>query len=1629
MGNIISYYLQGPRESESAYRKLGDDETAECLDSKPGEFQRRANEGDEIENRERADADRARADAEQSGEVPNATQKIDEFNIESTLVNIQSISKVLSSLKLDTNTELIKTLETTVINAYLDVEKTCLQLISDASTDELLKSQISSTEIGVDTLASFLQVFKDSSDDETAKIISQQINENMKLVVTLAAQALNTLKLSIKEINARWHSVFDNNENIKSINALMAKYAIDVSEFVELKASIDDIIKEGDDEYSKLNSTLISGDVASAIQTINEVCSYLYDLNDDDAALTEANNKLTTLAEQYKLAATAYVQEQQRLALKKQRDEDIAAAKSECESLNARIVNYESELSAFSSLDLNDEAASSQLQSLYSAFMTSIKNSKYPSFDIDVLNDELWTQLQTSIKSFKENATVIDNAYSEFTRYLASATGDISTLYSTIIAINSVKISDYESKIEADKSRMKTNYEQASESMKTMNSNDELIQLQSKIKTAYDQAFIRDNSKNAILKQAISIYETISKTPASTFQEINSILNAYSKVNTAMQNLSALIDESNQLIATFIKRVEEIKIEQLTEKERVKRAADTSDYNSQYESIALTITSKNAECERLIEEISKMNLSSFDYSSLFKDPFNELLNLSGSNISNGVSEYANKAIALKSKFHSLIDVFDASAKSMITSIEQTQAQLKQLNADATAEDVYARPSIDDVKSREKAIEIPVLDELKKQHEETVVVFNEMSGYVATAYDIASAIDSKFASYKTNSIQSMINTLSSFENAIDLYQEQANEVYQSIINNSTMIYCRYAELHNAIIAPSTNEYLNLEHNDIKCESIIADNEFSIAELYSKLVTQWNSVFDYASKKQVDNYNSILDSIYKGIDMLKNSTEKIDAYIKTYNELTREAITAEITKFKSEIQTMNMNKETTTLTDAQKARDIAVSTYEACSKLIASETASMFETMKSECESAYHTVTSDIYSKLTSFINVISTDINERKRNIIRLVNSAKLLSYLFGHYYIGRYTPEADHEIAFTSGTVNKYLPWTQWLYAEIKACVSEAPIDVFKTLCLYSPVLPLIWPYGSSDIEKRIQLAYSNEKSRVTGIVNGSQFALDKKQDFEEYIKGELVRYIFDAIVNTMDKTVYSPLEEIVNDKTELQTIKIMQSQGINEVEVENTTQEEVEVEAKTISINDFLKADAEYRNAVDEYDKLKRSYDEQQAIMKVNEVASTYSGDDSDMLKMKDKYNKAKDECNRLNDEMKAKQTTMNEKYALQKQNYEQAFKKFETSASACSYFNSFINDARALADNDNIDSEFASLCCHYLNSTKSENRYHNYWKLLVTGTDKLSNITYTPTFFPSTFPLTNPRAEKREAIITILNRIFSKFGYPSYDIAFTPSQAAQPVPLDDNQSLGINVIPGGQCISYYDGNYFNKRMHLDENGEIEELFSISKLIEPSMLIVSDSSDYNLSMLSRDTTIKKRTISNSYQYYLGYKNPTAIFDYLFNNNVAIETLGLDCIGIDNYLHESKSEETTITELIDVCLSSIEASVAQNDNVVSNMKQSTDYMLQSKYADIAYNKGLGYALSWSLVFPKLKNEYTDGSLGYYPISKINTVMFSSPIVKANAKEATGFGNCIYEIFNGIQQLSKSEVLKSTNTKL
>lgn len=1618
MGNIISYYLKGPNDSNSAYRKLSDNESAQCLDSKPGEFQRRADEGDALENKERANSDRARADTEQSEAVPNAAQQIDEFDISATLINIQSISKILSSLNLETNTELIKTLETTVINAYIDVEKTCLQLLSDASNDELFKSQLASAEVNVNTLPSFLKLFKDSADAELSKTISKQINENMKLVVTLAAQALTTLKSSIKDINTRWHSVFDNNENIKYINELMAKYAIDVSEYVDLKTSIDAIISEGDEEYSKLSSTLISGDAAAAIQTINEVCSYLYDLNDDDTALTEANSKLTTLAEQYRIAAAAYIQEQQRLALKTQRENELASNKQTVDELNARIVNYEAELSSLSSVELNDETASA----LQAAFIAAIENAKTSyskcSFNIDVLNDELWTQLIASIKAFKESANVVENTYTELMRNFASDTGNIAAMYSSIIAMNETKIQDYNSKLDADKERMKSNYEQAVETMKTLNSNAELLQLQSNIKSLYNEAFIRDNSKYVSLKQAISVYEAVSKTEATTFQEINSILNAYSKVSAAMKDLSALIDESNQLIATFTRRVDELKLEQLVEKERIKRETDTADYNSEYETIALAITSKNAECEHLIEEISKLSLSSFDYESLFNEPFNELLSLeSSSAIASNVKALSSSAIALKSKFQSLVDVFSASAKSLITTIEQLQSQLKQLNDDAQLDDVYARPSIEDVKLREKSIELPSLDELKKQHDEAVSVFNEMSSNVATAYDIASTIDSKFASYKANSIQSMIGTLSSFEKAIDSYQEQANNVYQAIINSSSMIYCRYAELYNAVIAPSTNEYLSLEHNDVKCESIVADNEYSISELYSKLVTQWNSVFDYASKEQISEYNSILNSIHKGIEMLKSSTEKIDAYIKTYNSLTKDAITAEISKFKVELSTLDINKETITLSDAQKARDIAITTYESCSKLIANETAAQFETLKIECEASYNTVTSDIYSKLTSFINVISTDINERKRNIIRLVNAAKLLSYIFGHYYIGRYTPEEQHEIAFTSGISNQYLPWTQWLYAEIKACVSEAPIDTFKTLCLYSPVLPLVWPYGSSDIEKKIQLAYSNEKSSVTGIVNGTQFALNKKAEFEEYIKGELVRYIFDAIVNTMDKTVYSPLEEIVNEKSELQTIKIARSEGV----------EAVEVDAKTLSINDFLKADDEYRAAIDEYEKLKRSYDEQQAIMKVNEAASTYEGDDGSVKAMRSKYEAAKNKANELSDAMKLKQAIITQKYAIQKQNYEAAFKQFETSSSTSSYFSSFIADARKLAEGTDVDANFANLCLRYLNATKSDNRYHNYWKLLVTATDKLSNISYTPTFFPSTFPLTNPKAEKREAVIAILNRIFSKFGYPSYDIAFNPAQAAQPIPLDDytSSSLVSNMIPGGQCIGYSDSVYFNKRMHLDENGSIKELFSLAKLAEPSSLIVNDSSDYDLNAISADNSIKSRTISNSYQYYLGYRNPTAIFDYLFNNS-AVETLGLDCIGIDNYLHSSRSADTTIRELIEACISSIDARASQSDSIVSSMKQSSDYMLNRDYANISYNKGLGYALTWSLIFPRIRDEYTNGSLGYYPISKINTVMFSSPIVKAN--EVTGFGNCIYDIFSDIQQLSKTEVLKTVNSK-
>lgn len=1638
MGNILSYYLNSSSSSNSTSRVIGDNEKPEDLTGKPGEFQRRANEGDEIEQKEREANGKERANLEQEGTVPSTDITIKDFSLDLTLVNLNGLTATLASLDLSTTSEIVKTLEMNVINAYIDVSKACLNLIVVACGQieggDVLAQQITNATIDVNTLYAYLAPFNElaKSTNYDARDIQKQINSNLAGIVSLAATSLNTLKSSVKDINVRWHSMFDNNANMKNIDSLIGEYpdASDYNEYIQMKGEIKAIIKEGDNELKQLTNTLISGTVNDAIITIANVCSYLADLQDDDSQLTNYNQRLTTLNEEYKSAADAYSREKEKTAILESRNEEIAKNKEEIIAIQSRIVNYEIELKPYAEMTIPDAEINKQMKTLYANFSEAVSLCKIPNTELDLLNDIVYEQTMTAIRSYKESAEKVDIAYNEFMRFIASASNDVSSLYISMTTANEIKIDSFISNIEQDKERMKTNFEQSNDIMKTLYSNSELEQLNLQIKNLYKQTFNSSDSKYNVFLQSKQVYEKIAAAGATTFQEINNISNAFNKVDAAMTDLSVAVDESNNLIAKFVIRVEEVKIEQITEKERIRRESDTSNYNSQYNTIALAMKTKYQESVTLAEEIDKKSLEAFDVDSLFASSFEELLTFSGNTINESVSSYANKAYVQKSKYESLIATCNAMATAVKTDIETLQNQLKQLNEDATVDDVYARPSIDDVKKRNDAILIPNTMELRKRYDEAITCYNDMSANVATAYDIASTVDARFASYKVNSIDAMLNVLSSFDKALDDYSHQTDDIYQSIIDSSNMVYCRYAELYNAIIAPSTGEYIPESHNDTSCSKVVIQSEYDIKTLYSTLTNQWKEVFAYASKKQINAYNTIIADIQSKLEKLKKSTETIDAYINTYETLTRSLIHGEIDGFKSEYATLQANRETISLSDATKTRDIATTAYNECTKLLNNETSAQFDAIKTSCETTYAEIASSIYGELTDFINVISMEVVVRKKDIIRFTNAAKLLAYIFGHYYIGRYMPEDGHEIPFTSGSLNTYLPWEQWLYAELKSCVAELPFETFKTLCLYTPILPLAWPYGSSNIEKTIQLAYNTEKSRVTGVLNGLEFAMNKKADFETYITTELVRYMFDAIVNTMDKTVYSPLEDMANTQAEMQTIEIMKSQNIDSVEVEDT--QTSTIDTKTMTINDFLDADAEYKTATAEYERLKKEYDENMAIWKRYEVAMTYNGDDADLLADKRKGETAKEKCDDLKPKIEAQQAIMSERYEIQRTSYESAFKQFETSAAASSYFTNFINEARNLADKEgNRDLEFANLCFQYLDATETMNRYHNYWKLLVFGTDKLANVTYTPTFFPAAFPLTNPKAEKREAVITILNRIFSKFGYPTYDIAISPELATTAVPYDDamNSSIEFNVIQGGLCIGYYDGVYYNNRMHLDDNGLVNEntMFDMTKLIEPSKLIVKDSSDFSLTQLDANMQPKKRTVSNTYVYYLAYVNPTAIFDFLFQNKVAIETLGLDCIGIDNYLHSTKSHETLIKELVDSCVDTFSSKIPSTDKLIDNIRQSTDYVTMDKCADITYSKGLGYALQWTLVFPKLDNSKIE-NLGYYPISKINTVTYNTPIIRGDDKQASGFGNCIYDIFSDIKQLSKTDVTNTANVK-
>lgn len=1123
------------------------------------------------------------------------------------------------------------------------------------------------------------------------------------------------------------------------------------------------------------------------------------------------------------------------------------------------------------------------------------------------------------------------------------------------------------------------------------------------------------NSQQSVASNSTSNKFTNRDTNEVIYTYYQNACNAFSDVKQFMSEIDAACEDSNDLWYRANLLYIELSRNHILESVDMKNKGLIEYYDNEFTPISTEmqniINSLNHFKSNLDENVKPLKFFTDNDEILFGSSYAQLL-------SGQYSKVALAACEKKNTFEANYEVLIANIEDFKINCSQVINMLAQIITSASSPDYNARMPIDDVNDLLSTISIDEFEEnfnsLVSSQQQLLKDYDVMCTEISTVYDSANLQSNVIADYQ--------QVLEKLIPEIDNYKVLADENMKSIQSSADVLYCRYVDLYNSIMTTVTpgTETLEPVHGNVNCSEVLVQFESGVvksnlAEVFKYTYDLWLDLKDYVTQTYVDEMNLILKEIIESLLDIQQASIQVDDYVKSYNEHVSSIIDSTIANFKSEYGNFKNIK---TLTDANKLKDLILDCYSSCIKLLTNETSTQFATKLALCSTAYEYAYNMITVRMVNIVAELNAKISVRKRNIIRYGYASRILAYLFGHYQLGAYMLPDTYQLSRNG----KMLPWKTWLKEEISECLippqfaeikngADYRLDVFNTLMLYTPIVPLIWPYGDSDIEKEIQTSW-NETSKVTQSLDWFTFVNEKKELFVKYVQTTLVKYICTAIVNTMDKTCKSALETFAEKAGSL-TTNIEEQQVPENIKKLEKELETLYQEASSIK----LVLDSTYQDMFEN------------ASMKdiTKEQLKTLYGNNAQIVEKYNKYQAAKqnydkaskDYANIMN-KISPKETTVSTYYREKSTN--------ETKVYSDDYYKKFVQMGTSCADvvenvlemssevDKKCDAVFVELCKTMLNPTTTET-HDNYWKLLRTVSGKLAkntNETYKPTFFPANFPINNAKAERSEAVIIILNRIIDKLGYVSYDLMSNPGVAAQPVKYDDylDTSIKTRFVDGGRGIDYDDRQYFNNRMKFDVVYVTGSLANTTG----DLFIDSDETGFNLSNYRASSMSTFYTMHNDDNKYFKFVNSTDLMSYLFDNDVSTDTnSSIDCVNIKN-LTSGKS----IAEYVDVIVN--QYFNANQSGKTSDLYYSTDYILDGLLVKNIYNHVLGNVLNWTLSFPITNSELVKEKLGYYPITKINSSIYDT---------VTGeyyYGDTIYSIFDFLQ---KDKIIASslpTSTK-
>lgn len=569
----------------------------------------------------------------------------------------------------------------------------------------------------------------------------------------------------------------------------------------------------------------------------------------------------------------------------------------------------------------------------------------------------------------------------------------------------------------------------------------------------------------------------------------NTYLNAVKSVNDEINYFNKLVDSTSNLI---IEREKEIQ----KQKDDEKYKQDTSELRS---TIQINLTELNKSIDLLNEKNKVVSEFITKTDQLLKhETFTNLSKIESLHPDNPnaktAQENINLAISLKASLTTYMNEIQSQVSLMTTNInQQISLYVELLNkSDVKNENRISKEELSTSVSNLKASTDELISTSLAISDENRVTndYNLLVQYINIAYTNAMIIDKQFESYLEFQLSNYQEVIQTYIQILKTFKESSNKYLSLLNNNANVINCWFKQASmicrsdldvSKIICNSNNETENNSNTDD------TDDTDDIYQVYLNQLNRWNEIsymFNDTTEefKNLQNINTQLENLYvKNIEPAYNSSKTLqsDAILQS------QQIDKLISDFETESSKLSKD---VTLGIMQEIFNSAQISYTSAQDIV-NEIINYQTNLQKLQENSKYTEFKELVVTKTS--EIISNAINKYNGNIENAYSyqcAAKIISYLYGHYYIGNNAEKLE---------IEKYIR---------NALIPEKINDklvVFKKLCVFTPILPLIWPNGSSELEIKFQ-------SKTTQELDNERISI-----LNEYISTQLITYLTNAIFNS----------------------------------------------------------------------------------------------------------------------------------------------------------------------------------------------------------------------------------------------------------------------------------------------------------------------------------------------------------------------------------------------------------------------------------------------------------------------------------------------------------------------------------